>query len=349
MGRPFVLACLLLGLLSSTAHAAVVFMYHRFGEDRYPSTSVRLEQFDAHLEHLAAAGYQVWPLARIAEQLQAGIALPDKVVAITVDDAYSSVYEQAWPRLRERGWPFTVFVATDPVDRQLRGYMRWEQMREMAAAGVHFANHSRRHDKLHIRLPGETAVDWAERVRADLAHAEQRLRAELGAAAVPASPRLFAYPYGEYSLELTDLLAELGYVAFGQHSGAVGPESDLQALPRFPMAEAYADLPEFRQKAAALPLPLREREPLDPILGDNNPPRFSASIGPTRTSPARLTCYASNQGRLTVQWLADRRFSVQAGKPYPPGRARYNCTLPAGEPGRFYWYSQPWIVPGGKN
>lgn len=348
MGRPFVFACLLLGLLSSTAHAAVVFMYHRFGEDRYPSTSVRLEQFDAHLEHLAAAGYQVWPLARIAEHLQAGAALPDKVVAITIDDAYSSVYEQAWPRLRTRGWPFTVFVATDPVDLQLRGYMRWEQMREMAAAGVHFANHSRRHDKLHVRLAGETAAAWAARVQADIAHAEQRLQAELGAA-VPTSPRLFAYPYGEYSLELAGLLAELGYVAFGQHSGALGLESDLQALPRFPMAEAYAALSEFRQKAAALPLPLREREPLDPVLSGNNPPRFTATIGPTKSNPTRLTCYASNQGQLAVQWLDGRRFSVQASKPYPPGRARYNCTLPAGEPGRFYWFSQPWIVPGGKN
>lgn len=340
--------CLLLLLSGGVANAAVVFMYHRFGEDRYPSTNVRLEQFEAHLQHLDEAGYQVWPLVRIAKYLQDGRELPDRVVAITIDDAYDSIYNQAWPRLRERGWPFTVFVTTDPVDNGIRGQMDWAQMREMARAGVHFANHSTAHDKLHIRLAGESVADWEVRIRADLAHAEARLRKELGAS-VPDSPPLFAYPYGEYSAALTALLADLGYVAFGQHSGAVGVGSDLQTLPRFPMAEAYADLDEFRQKAATLPLPLREIRPRDSVLGANNPPRLAATLGPVDGDPRRLGCFASNQGALEVEWLdADhQRFEVQAEKPYRPGRARYNCTLPSREAGRFYWFSQPWIIPGG--
>jgi peptidoglycan/xylan/chitin deacetylase (PgdA/CDA1 family) len=339
---------LLLLLSGGAANAAVVFMYHRFGEDRYPSTSVRLEQFDAHLQHLDEAGYEVWPLERIVAYLRRGEELPDRVVALTIDDAYASIYEQAWPRLRHRGWPFTVFVATDPVDDGIRGYMSWAQMREMARAGVHFANHSRAHDKLHQRLAGESASAWEARVRADLAHAQARLREELGAA-VPASPRLFAYPYGEYDARLTAIVADLGYIAFGQHSGAVGAGSDLYSLPRFPMAEAYAELGEFKQKAATLALPLSEIDPRDPVLGDgNNPPRFAATLGRVSGDPKRLNCFASNQGALEVQWLdaEGRRFAVQAAQPYRPGRARYNCTLPSRETGRFYWFSQPWIIPG---
>jgi len=347
---PRVLCLLPLCLLAGTADAAVVFMYHHFGEDRYPSTNVRLDQFEAHLQHLAEAGYRVWPLERIAGHLRSGRALPDRVVAITADDAYVSVYQEAWPALRKRGWPLTVFVATDPVDQGTRGYMNWEQAREMARAGVHFANHSQRHDKLHEREAGESKSEWQARVRADLTHAEKRLRAEL-AAAVPDSPRLFAYPYGEYSAALGALLTELGYVAFGQHSGAVGLDSDLHALPRFPMAEAFAGLEEFRQKAATLPLPLRDREPVDPVLDSYNPPRLVARIGPVDADPQRLACFASNQGALEIQWLdaAEHRFAVQAPQAYPPGRARYNCTLPAREAGRFYWFSQPWIVPGGSH
>lgn len=342
--------CLLLLSWVGVANAAVVFMYHRFGEDRYPSTSVRLEQFEAHLQHLDEAGYQVWPLERIAAYLQRGEAMPDRVVALTIDDAYISVYEEAWPRLRAREWPFTVFVATDPVDDGIRGYMNWSQMREMAKAGVHFANHSRAHNKLQERHSGESATAWEARVRADLAHAQSRLREELGAAAIPTAPSLFAYPYGEYSRPLMSLLAGLGYVAFGQHSGAVGATSNLQALPRFPMAEAYAELDEFKQKAATLPLPLSEIEPLEPVLARNNPPRFAATLGPVDGDPQRLSCFASSQGALQVHWLdaSKGRFAVQAERPYPPGRARYNCTLPAREAGRFYWFSQPWIVPGGE-
>lgn len=341
---------LTLCLLSSAANAAVVFMYHRFGESAYPSTSVRLSQFDAHLQHLDDAGYQVWPLSRIAAKLAAGEALPDRVVAISIDDAYSSIYEHAWPRLRERGWPFTVFVTTDPIDRGSHGYMSWEQMREMARGGAQFANHSRSHDKLHLRRAGESAAAWEARIRADLGHAEARLRAELRAA-VPDTPRLLAYPYGEYSLALTKLVAELGYIAFGQHSGALGVGQDLLSLPRFPMAEAYAEPAEFRQKAATLPLILRGLDPADPVVGADNPPRLSAILDSAYGDPRRLNCFASGQGALEVKWPDPdgRRFSIRAAKPYPPGRARYNCTLPAREAGRYHWYSQPWIIPGGRD
>lgn len=337
---------LLLLLFAGSAQAAVVFMYHRFGEERYPSTSVHLEQFDAHLQHLDTEGYQVWPLERLARALQQGEELPDRVVAITIDDAYASIYHEAWPRLQERDMPFTVFVATEPVDHGIPGYLSWEQMREMADAGVHFANHSTTHDKLHQRRAGESWSAWEARIRNDIGHAEARLRSELGSA-VPTAPALFAYPYGEYSAKLTALLADMDYIAFGQHSGAVGTGSDLYTLPRFPMAVAYADLAEFRQKAATLPLPLTQRDPLDPVLAEQNPPRFSATLGAVSGDRGRLACFASNQGALEVQWLSKERFSVQADKPYPAGRARYNCTLPAREAGRYYWYSQPWIILGG--
>lgn len=341
------LLCLCALFMGGAANAAVVFMYHRFGDDRYPSTNVRLEQFEAHLQHLDEAGYRVWPLERVAGYLEAGKELPDRVVAITIDDAYDTVYSKAWPRLRERGWPFTVFVATDPIDEGIRGHMTWAQMREMAAAGVHFANHSRAHDKLHLRLDGESVTAWERRVREDLAHAQTRLHEELGVAAVPDSPSVFAYPYGEYDARLVSILADLGYAAFGQHSGAVGMGSDLYSLPRFPMAEAYAELDEFRQKAATLSLPLRDIDPREPVLDGNNPPRFAATLGSVNGDPRQLACFASSQGAMEVRWLnvEGQRFEVQAKQPYKPGRARYNCTLPSREAGRFYWFSQPWIIP----
>src|SRR6185503_355428 len=95
---------------------AVVFIYHRFGDDRYPSTDTKTEQFKAQLDWLAENHYEVWPLPRIVHYLQSGQAIPDHVVAITVDDAFQSFYDNAYPLLKERGWPFTVFVASDGVD-----------------------------------------------------------------------------------------------------------------------------------------------------------------------------------------------------------------------------------------
>ena len=41
--------------------SASVIMYHRFGEDRYPSTNIRLSQFEEHLELLTNGDYTVLP------------------------------------------------------------------------------------------------------------------------------------------------------------------------------------------------------------------------------------------------------------------------------------------------
>jgi len=324
------------------AEHAVILMYHHFGDDTPPSTSVTLAQFDSHLAYLADNGYRVWPLEKILTRLRERQSLPDKVVAISVDDAYTSVYHEAWPRLRARGWPFTVFVATDPVDQGLRAMMSWEQMREMSAAGASFANHSRAHEHLVRRIPGEDEAGWRTRVRADLLHAQARLEAELGHA-----PRLFAYPYGEYDSALRELVGELGYSAFGQQSGPVSRYADPLALPRFPMAVAFAGLDELRDKLQSRPLPVLHAEPDDPVLAaDDTRPLLTIKLQPGGYLADTLGCYVSGQGRVAPRWLdAERtRFTVQAARPLAAGRSRYNCTAQPSEGKGWLWYSQPWIL-----
>jgi peptidoglycan/xylan/chitin deacetylase (PgdA/CDA1 family) len=316
-------------------------MYHRFGEDSYPSTSVRLEQFDAHLRHLADEAYRVWPLERVVSHLSSGQEIPERTVAITVDDAYLSVYTEAFPRLKKRGWPFTVFVATGPVDRGLKGFMNWEQMREMQAAGVTFANHGVSHDYLIRRRAGEGEGAWLVRVRDEVESGQRRLVEELGAA-----PMLFAYPFGEYDEPLANLIKELGYTAFGQQSGALGSTSDPRAMPRFPMAEAYAALKDFAAKACMRALPVVAYEPWNPVLKGTRRPELVVTLGEGEILRDELACFVSGQGRTPVRWLdpAQTRFAVQAREPLPGGRSRYNCTAPDRQR-NYYWFSQQWISP----
>ncbi len=323
---------------------AVVFMYHRFGEDLYPTTSVRLEQFEAHLQHLADENYQVWPLARVVSHLATGKPIPERTVALTVDDAYLSVYTEAFPRLRQRGWPFTVFVATGPVDQGLQGQMTWAQMREMQAAGVTFANHGVSHDYLIRRHPGESETQWLARMRDEIESCQRRLVAELGAA-----PPLFAYPYGEYDEPLADLVRELGYTAFGQQSGAVGRYSDTRALPRFPMAEAYAELKDFAAKAAMRALPVVAYAPWNPVLQETRRPELVVTLGAGEILREELVCYVSGQGSTPVRWLdaGRNRFAIQAREDLPSGRSRYNCTAPDLQR-NYYWFSQQWIRSPGR-
>ena len=113
------------------ADSAVVVMYHRFGESAYPSTNIKLEQFEGHLRELSKPEYSVLPIPEIVSRLKSGSPLPDRTVGISIDDAFLSVYQKAFPRLKKMGLPFTLFVATRPIDQNLKGYMSWDQIREL--------------------------------------------------------------------------------------------------------------------------------------------------------------------------------------------------------------------------
>ena len=127
---------LVLASNAATGSSAVVLMYHRFGEQRAPSTNIRLDQFDAHLNVIAERGLNVLPVWEILAALGKGRDLPDRTIGLTFDGGFLSFYTDAWPRLREAGLPFTLFIATDAVDDGRDGYMTWDQIREVARAGA---------------------------------------------------------------------------------------------------------------------------------------------------------------------------------------------------------------------
>lgn len=321
---------------------AVAFIYHRFGDSRYPSTNTRVDQFKAQLEWLEKNHYQVWPLPRIVQYLKDDKPIPDHVVAITMDDAFESLYEHAYPLLRERGWPFTVFVSTDSLDSHSPDFVTWDQLREMAAHGVTFANHTADHGHLPFRLKSETDLAWADRVRADIDKAQARLQAELGKD-VNADPKLMAYPYGEFTEELVKLVNGMGYVAFGQQAGVMNTPLDMRALPRFPIDEHYGSVEEFAMRAQALPLPIKSLSPWDPELKGNNPPKLEVSLQPGTVPPEALRCYL-NGPPMEISWLdaGKTSFSLHAPAPLPVGHDRYNCTALVS--GRYYWYSHMWLL-----
>ncbi|MFQ5348386.1 MAG: polysaccharide deacetylase family protein, partial [Rhodothalassiaceae bacterium] len=147
-------------------HDAVILIYHRFGEPDLPSTNIRTEQFEAQLAELAAGDYSVLPLADIVRAFADGTPLPEKTVAITVDDAYRSFADTAWPLLRKYGFPATLFVATDPVDEGYSRYLDWETIRRLRAEGVTIGHHGAAH--LHMIDAGPEAA------RADIARASAR-------------------------------------------------------------------------------------------------------------------------------------------------------------------------------
>ena len=319
------------GAAAIAADSAVLVMYHRFGEDKYPSTSVTLAQLEAHIEHLTGGGYTVLPVPEILAAIDAGRPLPERTVGITVDDATRSTFVEAWPRLEEAGMPFTVFVSTDPVDEGHAGIMSWDELRELVAAGVTIGNHSAAH--------GHMWQADADANRADLLHAQRRLQEELGV-----KPTLFAYPYGEWNGAVRALVAELGFAAaFGQHSGVVAAHSDRLNLPRFALNASYGAIDRFGLIVDTVPLGARAVTPADQILAEN-PPAVGFTIEPPLANPGSLACYPSGGVAAALEHREGGRVEVQFDGPFPSGRVRLNCTAPAGG-GRWHWFGLQFVAP----
>lgn len=319
----------------------VILQYHHISDKTPTSTSVSPEMFEQHLNYLENSGYKVWPLVKSIYHIQNGLPVPENCIVITMDDAYRSVYTEAFPRLKKRGWPFTVFIATGGVDKGSSTYMTWPQMRLMLPYGASFASHTQTHPYLIRKRTGESEHQRKTRIISEIEQSRHRIKKELGMLS-----NLFAYPYGEYNLELKKITTDLGLIGISQHSGAVWSGSDFGALPRFPMSGSYASMDSFKLKIRSLPLPVIESQPENPVITKaNNPPRLRLKLGPGNINLPSVSCFASGQGKITVNWLdrKNRIFECVATHPLPMGRSRYNCTARHLKSNRYFWYSRQWI------
>ncbi|WP_341502734.1 polysaccharide deacetylase family protein [Gallaecimonas sp. GXIMD4217] len=317
----WLLLCLCLPVMA--AQQTVVLLYHHVAEDSPFSTSTRPDDFRAHLEHLKQGGFTVVPLSQAIAAAKGEAQVPDKAVAITFDDGYRDIAENAAPLLAQYGYPYTLFV--NPASLGAPGMMSRADLAELAQQGATIANHGWGHPHL-TELP-------LDRAKAAILDAQQ---------ALPASPRWLAWPYGEYNGELQAFLRAEGYVAFGQQSGPMGPGSDLTALPRFPAAGHYADLASLKLKLNTLHLPVASSD-TEMLRVNGYSPALTLTVKAEDADMGRFNCFF--EGQVLDLAIQGQQAQVPA-LDLPPGRSRVNCTAPSkDQPGRFYWWSQPWLSP----
>lgn len=327
---------------AQAASSCVVLQYHHISNDTPGMTSVTLKQFYDHLDYLKTNHFNVMPLRNVVAALFNKTVLPEKCVSLTVDDAYASIYRNAYPRIRALGWPMTVFVSTEGVDKGIASYMSWEQMREMSKHGVVFENHGHGHTHLIRRKQDEGTTAWRKRIINDIQTAQQRITQEIGNV-----PKLFAHPYGEYNPEVTRIIRSIGLAGFGQQSGPLWPGANPGALPRFPMNAQYANMPGFITKVNSLPLQVVVAEPADPLVPLLQwRPELKLTLKPGSYSKSTLQCFIGGSDQVELVWSENQpdQFSVKPAFNLGPGRNRTNCTMPADQQGRFYWYSHNWFV-----
>jgi peptidoglycan/xylan/chitin deacetylase (PgdA/CDA1 family) len=102
-------------------------MYHRFNENKYPSTNIQMDVFKQQMEIIKNSDYSFSNPKNFVESFSS--PKTNKEILITIDDAFLSFYLEAWPFLKQNKIPFILFVSTEPVGKS--GYMTWEQIKEV--------------------------------------------------------------------------------------------------------------------------------------------------------------------------------------------------------------------------
>jgi peptidoglycan/xylan/chitin deacetylase (PgdA/CDA1 family) len=234
-----------------------VLCYHRVSRDGSPG-SLSTGRFEAHLRHLAAH-YTLGPPSEVVEALAAGRPLPGDFVAVTFDDGYADLLDEALPALARHGTRAGFFVLTahlpgpgalfldrirgtplegerrtlaslPSVEREHRiaaaspgvapRLMDAAGIRRLREAGHEVGSHGRTHGLLTAVPPDEARGEVAES-RAEL----------LRHAAVDAS--LFAYPWGSHGPDTRALVREAGYrAAFTTEGTGIEAKCDPFAIPR---------------------------------------------------------------------------------------------------------------------
>jgi peptidoglycan/xylan/chitin deacetylase (PgdA/CDA1 family) len=324
---------------------AVILQYHHIAKHTPFITSTRPELFRWQMDYLKQQAYQVLPLSQVIDSLKHKQELPEKTVVITFDDAYQSIYDTALPILKKNKFPFSIFVNTDAISFA-KNQLSWQQLNQLTQYQGEILNHSASHTHFIRQKHAEDSFQWRQRIRNEIEKSQSTIEYFIGS-----TPKILAYPYGEYSLEIVQLIKDMGYAGLGQHSGPAGFGMPLEILPRFPMGGHYGEKAQFIEKLHTLPLALKDHEIFDPITKNSEQPVIILSLANDNNMPTHnFQCYVSGQGKAQLKWdSAQTQVMIQAKKPLKAGRNRYNCTMPvSNSPDKenyYYWLSQLWITP----
>ncbi len=314
----------------ANANYVSVIMYHRFGDSRYPSTNITKEQFKNHVNELLKPKYNVINIKKALDAINNIKLVKDRSVVITIDDAYSSVFEYAWPILKKYNIPFTLFVSTDVIDNKTPGYMSWEEIRTLRDNGVTIGSQTKSHPHMY-KLNKDKIIK-------EIIMSNKRFIAEIGS-----KPKIFAYPYGEYNLEVLKQVKLNGFIAaFGQHSGVAHKSLGLYELPRFAMNEKYGGMDRFLLAVNALPLPISDLSPKDPLI-KKNPPNYGFTLSKSIKPKNIVRCFANNSLKSETKRLGKHRIEIRLNGPFKKGRGRINCTM-AGSDNRWRWLGRQFII-----
>ena len=325
--------------LGQTANSAnindngiTVIMYHRFEENKYPSTNIKKEIFLNHINIIKKSKIELLNLKDLTKVLYNASA--KKYLIISIDDAFESFFFNSWPILKKDKIPFTLFVSTEAIGK--KGYMTWNQIKELNNYDfVTIGNHSHSHNYLADLSTTE--------IRFDLKKSIELFKKNLGY-----EPKFFSYPFGEYSEELKNIVKEFNFeLAFGQHSGVIDSTKDLFELPRFSLNEKYGSIERFNAIIKYIPFPYKQILPKNKYLNSfENPPDVRIKFFPNSLNIKNITCF-SNEGntwkKSNIIYANENEIKINLIEKFKSERGRINCSLREND-GRWRWLGIQFVI-----
>tara|TARA_B100001741_G_scaffold20381_1_gene15248 strand:- start:810 stop:1871 length:1062 start_codon:yes stop_codon:yes gene_type:complete len=304
-------------------------MYHRFNENKYPSTNIKIDVFYEHIKLIKDLNYHFLNLKDFIENFDK--AKKTKKILITIDDGFLSFYENAWPFLKKNKIPFILFVSTEPVGKN--GYMTWEQIKEIEKENFAAIGH---HSHSHEYLIDKSNSEFIS----DIEKANKLFLKNIGYV-----PNIFSYPFGEYSEFMRNYISKNFDFAFGQHSGVIDLNKEKFELPRFPINEKYGKLDRFKSIINTYPLQYKKILPLEKKLNkENNPPNFQVEFFIEQQNIQNISCF-SNEGDIWEKSnikINNNILTIKFREPFKPRRGRINCSL--NDNGKWRWFGTQFVI-----
>lgn len=200
-----------------------VVMYHQLTDN--PSKSgkyvLTVESFEKDLQFLKSKGYQSVTVKQLIGFSQGNGDIPSKSILITFDDGQETLYEYAVPLLEKYGFTAVGFVVgsladyyTEINDHNLNySYLNWSQIREMSHGNIieieshSFDLHKNKNGRSGVKMKkGETFEAYREFLCSDVSKMKTAMINNTGK-----NPVAFAFPFGSFSPESTEILKECGF------------------------------------------------------------------------------------------------------------------------------------------
>ena len=298
-------------------------MYHRFNENKYPSTNIQLDIFKQQIAIIKRLKYNFYNPGDLEKNFLT--KKTEKKILITIDDAFSSFYEVAWPFLKKENIPFILFVSTESVGKN--GYMTWNQIKEIESENLtYIGNHSHSHDYL-VGFKNDDFIN-------DIDTSSSIFKKKLGY-----NPIFFSYPFGEYSSIIKEYISKNFKFSFGQHSGVIDVNKDRYELPRFPINEKYGDLKRFEFLIKLYPLQYKSLYPEEKYLTNHsNPPKFSVEFFDEQKNINKINCFSDEGNKWEKSNISfnQNTLNLSFRDKFNFRRVRINCSL--NDDGVWRWF-----------